>query len=317
MASHRKEIIWIHALHGFLRGPEDFRPLAAALEAAFILPPSDIDSLNWSLARDIDLDDSVRMRLVAWDVRSWLVDPFCSSVDGLAEKFRNTLAAALAPVKGRSKKNGEVERHVLLGEGLGARILIRAVTRELQVRGDADHKVAKKAKKGRSIEIPLERVVFLAGHPGIRDLGERAARQARESAWAERVLREPLPKVRSEWFQQLPFSTSPRMMQQLQSEADSWTEFLSPDRISELFRSLLLGRQEDERETLQSWNQQIEESERFLWVSGEKDRKFVNLLHELQDLGVPGEFWMCPDAGHAVFLDSPEDLAERIRLFLI
>jgi pimeloyl-ACP methyl ester carboxylesterase len=78
----------------------------------------------------------------------------------------------------------------------------------------------------------------------------------------------------------------------------------------------LLGQQHDWREDLQNWRV-FSEKMRVLWVAGERDRKFVTLLHELQDLGVPGEFWMCPNAGHAVFLDSPADLAEKIRFFLV
>jgi 2-succinyl-6-hydroxy-2,4-cyclohexadiene-1-carboxylate synthase len=184
--------------------------------------------------------------------------------------------------------------------------------RESRRKGSAQ----KDSKKWKAAGIPLERVVFMAAHPGLRELQEQAKRQALEAQWAERILKEPLSKIRAEWFQQPPFSTSPRMAEQPQSEADSWMELLPPARLSDLFRSLLLGHQEDEREALQGWVELLD-SARFLWIAGERDRKFVQLLHELQDLGVPGEFWMCPEAGHAVFLDSPEDLAERIRQFLI
>jgi pimeloyl-ACP methyl ester carboxylesterase len=314
MGSHEREVIWIHALHGFLRGPEDFRPLAASLEAAFVQPPSDIDSLNWSLARDVDLDDSVRVRLVAWDLRSWLGETACSTVASLAVKFRSTLLAALAKSKGQSKSTRASERHLLLGEGLGAQVLMQAVHQERESRRKGS--AQKDSKKWKAAGIPLERVVFMAAHPGLRELQEQAKRQALEAQWAERILKEPLSKIRAEWFQQPPFSTSPRMAEQPQSEADSWMELLPPARLSDLFRSLLLGHQEDEREALQGWVELLD-SARFLWIAGERDRKFVQLLHELQDLGVPGEFWMCPEAGHAVFLDSPEDLAERIRQFLI
>jgi pimeloyl-ACP methyl ester carboxylesterase len=313
MSSHRREIVWIHGLHGFFRGPEDFRALAGALEAAFIQPPSDPDSLNWSLDRDVDLDPSVRLRFVSWDLRSWLSSPDCKSLDDLVKRFLLVFYESHPSKSPRNSRSEHRERHIALGEGLGARVLMQILNNESRALNET---LAKKVKRGRSTEPLWDRVILLSGHPGFSNEEEREKRRALEERWAERILREPLEKVREDWFKQPPFSTSPRLLEQLNSEARDWRGQMSPQRLAEVAQTFLLGRQIDMRPGLAEWRA-LEESLRVLWVAGERDRKFVSLLHELQDLQVMGEFWMCPDSGHAVFLDAPADLAEKIRSFLI
>ena len=324
MPTARREVIWIHALHGFLRGPEDFEELSHSLEAAFIAPPSDPDSLNWSLHRDVELDPSVRLRLVAWDLRSWLSQSGVGSLSDLAQKFSDAFESVLDHPVARTKESKSVvhERHILLGEGLGARVVLQSLCGRIRAHEQACFEATHPKKGGRKKQppapprLPWDRVLLLGAHPGILNLQDRRQRQELENQWARRFIKEPLEQVRSEWFQQIPYSTSPRMLQALHSEAKSWKQFMPPERLAEVTEHFLLGRQEDFRESLQQFKTFGEET-RFLWVTGERDRKFVGILHELQDLGVPGEFWMCPDSGHAVHLDAPADLAEKIRFFLV
>ena len=323
MTTSRRETIWIHALPGFLRGPDDFEPLARALEAPLIIPPSDPDSLNWSLERDAVFDDSVRIRVVAWDIKAWLASESCSGLPTLSALFFNAVEGALSQQGSKSKpRSGSfpVERHVLLGEGLGARVILAGLVERIRSYQHEQHlaKSAKGRKKSPPPQprIPWDRVLLLGAHPGILEPREREARMELEHQWAQRFLRESIEQVREAWFRQLPYSSSPRMIENLQSEAKSWKQGLSGARLGRITQEFLLGRQEDFREDLKQLGLFGEEV-RFLWVAGERDRKFVSILHELQDLSVPGEFWMCPEAGHAVHLDSPADLAEKIRFFLV
>jgi pimeloyl-ACP methyl ester carboxylesterase len=326
MPTARREIIWLHALHGYLRGPEDFEELAHALEAPLLYPPSDPGSLNWTLEKDVELNSSVRLRLVAWDLRSWLASETCTSLARLSELFLQAMDGVLLRQDARTKSKGGasksliVERHVLLGEGLGARVILKGLVEQIRRFEKETHLAQGAPGRKRHLpdppRLPWERIILLGAHPGLVDARDREARIELEHQWASRILHEPLDGVREAWFTQSPYSTSPGLLKNLHSEVRAWKPGLSAARLASITEGFLLGRQEDYREELKRLGV-FGEGVRFLWVAGERDRKFISILHELQELNVPGEFWMCPNAGHAVYLDSPIDLAEKIRFFLV
>jgi 2-succinyl-6-hydroxy-2,4-cyclohexadiene-1-carboxylate synthase len=50
----------------------------------------------------------------------------------------------------------------------------------------------------------------------------------------------------------------------------------------------------------------------YIWMAGEKDTKFRQLLDAMRNTGFPGSFYAVPDAGHRLLHEAPEAVAAAL-----
>lgn len=179
------------------------------------------------------------------------------------------------------RAEGGGEPRVLMGYSLGARLGMHALLARPAVWAAA---------------------VFVSGHPGLEDPGERSRRRQDDLAWAERLRNEPIRDFARAWNGQSVFAGEkpcPSQLGVLEKHREA---------IERAFDVWSLGRQAAFSERLRAC------SVPQLWIAGGRDAKFAALAR-----GMAGEHAtavVLDDCGHRVPLQKPRELAECVRFFL-
>lgn len=146
-------------------------------------------------------------------------------------------------------------------------------------------------------------LVLVSGSPGIRDAGAREARIAADERRAQELERDGLELFLERWLDQRLFETLPREKAML----DERRKFNNVPRIAHQLRALGQGVQEP------LWDRLGEVRVPVLLLAGGYDRAYSELAREMATaIGRHAVVEIVPQAGHAVHLEQPEDVAHRI-----
>lgn len=171
---------------------------------------------------------------------------------------------------------------VLMGYSLGGRLALHAL--------QADPDLYAKA-------------VFVSTNPGLGRDKDKEDRAQSDLAWSQKFLEMPWPQLMAEWNAQGVFKDSFNEPQRLEAHYDR--------RL--LAQSLLewsLAQQGDFRDLI------AQQSEKILWVSGEKDIKFASIAMDLQRRSPGLESQILAKSSHRVLFDQPHELSQAMIRFL-
>lgn len=180
-------------------------------------------------------------------------------------------------------ERGPQPRDVLLGYSLGARLGMHLLLERPEVWGAA---------------------IFISGHPGLTDSGERRQRCEADLRWAERLRTLGVAEFAEAWNGQAVFAgetPSPEQPAVLQTHHQA---------IQKAFDCWSLGKQADLAERLR--NCPVPQ----LWVAGKRDPKFAALAQGMARGGNHVTAAILADCGHRVPLQKPRELAECAERFL-
>lgn len=215
---------------------------------------------------------AVRSSLAAWSLRCVnLWEPEPRDFGDWTRRFYGT------------PERGPQPRDVLLGYSLGARLAMHLLLERPEVWGAA---------------------IFISGHPGLTDAGERRQRCDADLRWAERLRMGGVAEFAERWNAQAVFAGEippPEQPAVLQRHHRA---------IQEAFDCWSLGKQEDLAERLRYCPVPQ------LWVAGERDPKFTALALGMARDRNHVTAAILADCGHRVPLQKPHELAECADRFL-
>jgi 2-succinyl-6-hydroxy-2,4-cyclohexadiene-1-carboxylate synthase len=231
----------------------------------------------------------------------------------LVHGFTQTLAA-WGPVAERLARRCEVVRVDLPGHGGSGHI--RAGFAEaaglVGETGGAGVYVGYSLGGRLCLRLALERpdlvrgLVLVGASPGIADPAERAGRQAADGALAARIEREGVAAFLDRWLAGPLFATLP-------AEAAGRAERLANTApgLASALRELGTGAQEPLWDRLPTLRPPV------LLVAGELDAKFAAIAGQMAAaVGPRARVALVPEAGHAVHLERPAELAALVEDFL-
>jgi 2-succinyl-6-hydroxy-2,4-cyclohexadiene-1-carboxylate synthase len=149
-------------------------------------------------------------------------------------------------------------------------------------------------------------LVLIGASPGIADPGERAERQAADEALAGRIERDGVAAFLDRWLAGPLFATLP-------AEAAGRAERLAntPEGLAYALRRLGAGAQEP------LWDRLPTLRPPTLLVAGAVDTKFAAVARQMAAaIGPRARVALLPEAGHAVHLERPAELAALVEEFL-
>lgn len=138
-------------------------------------------------------------------------------------------------------------------------------------------------------------LVFISTNPGLISEKEKITRLKSDSEWATKVQNQSWADFLGEWNLQSVFQGS-------SSELDRNEESYDKAALSRQLINWSLAKQQDFRFYLRVV------STPYLWITGERDRKFSEMAEEI----LPLDFLPIHGAGHRVHLDQPAELARVI-----
>lgn len=152
--------------------------------------------------------------------------------------------------------------------------------------------------------------ILLSVNPGFNDnhasfsedSEERRKRWLSDSYWAQQFLTGPWETTMQSWNAQPVFGGG---REPLRDEKN-----YSRDLLSLALTQWSLAEQKDLRPVIE------ENAEKILWLVGERDEKFVDLSHQLQQSLPALKVEVIPEASHRILFDQPLLLVEKIRSFL-
>lgn len=146
-------------------------------------------------------------------------------------------------------------------------------------------------------------VVLISSHPGLREPKDKAQRTHWQNQWAEKFLTLSQQDLEERWGAQEVFKqTTPQKKSELNDENRRF-----------LAAALMLWGSDRH---LFTWNELKNCKTRLLWCMGEDDHKYQQLMSDMRDLQLPGDFVTIPQAGHRLIFDQPQKLAEKITAFI-
>ncbi|MCA9170904.1 MAG: alpha/beta fold hydrolase, partial [Planctomycetales bacterium] len=150
-------------------------------------------------------------------------------------------------------------------------------------------------------------LVLLSANPGLRGETERRARADSDQQLAKRLLREPLTKFLTDWYEQPLFATATVDMRQ------RWVEerrSLDRDYQAGLVSQLSVGRQPD------FWPRLPDLKLPTLFIVGEHDAKYAAIAAEAHRRNANFRVQTIPNAGHAVHREAPACVSLHLIEFL-
>jgi len=172
--------------------------------------------------------------------------------------------------------------YVLVGYSLGGRLALQALQADPGLYANA---------------------VFVSTNPGLQRDKDKEDRAQSDLIWSQKFLELPWSSLMTEWNSQGVFKGSLNEPPRIESHYDRRT----------LAHSLLewsLAQQGDFRDLI------AQQSEKILWVSGEKDIKFASITMDLQKHSPALETKIFNKASHRVLFDQPHELAQSMIQFL-
>jgi 2-succinyl-6-hydroxy-2,4-cyclohexadiene-1-carboxylate synthase len=149
----------------------------------------------------------------------------------------------------------------------------------------------------------VQALVLVSGSPGIESAGAREARLAADERQAQELERDGVDAFLERWLAQRLFETLPREAAMLDDRRRGNTVH----RLAHQLRALGPGLQEPLRDRLAELAMPV------LVVAGGFDRAYTETAHRMAAaIGVNAEVEIVPGAGHAVHLEQPKELAQRL-----
>jgi 2-succinyl-6-hydroxy-2,4-cyclohexadiene-1-carboxylate synthase len=146
------------------------------------------------------------------------------------------------------------------------------------------------------------KAVFVSTNPGLQRDQDKEDRAQNDLQWSQKFLEMPWPALMKEWGAQGVFKDSLAEPQRLEA---SYSRPL-------LAQSLLqwsLAQQADFRNLI------AQQSEKILWVAGEKDIKFASISMGLKRRSPALESQIFAKSSHRVLFDQPHELAQAMIQF--
>ncbi len=152
-------------------------------------------------------------------------------------------------------------------------------------------------------------MVILSASPGIEDANEREERARADDALADRIETHGLERFVTEWMEQPLFQTL--ALADPARVARERSRKLSGDagRFAEALRQMSPGRQ------LSLWSSLGEMRIPSLIAAGSLDKKYVAMAHRMADLLPEARAVVIPEAGHALLLEKPAEIAAAVADF--
>jgi 2-succinyl-6-hydroxy-2,4-cyclohexadiene-1-carboxylate synthase len=149
-------------------------------------------------------------------------------------------------------------------------------------------------------------LVLISASPGLDDPAERAARKASDDALAAELERVGLERFLDRWLAQPLFATLPPERAGRAERLANTTQGLAAS-----LRLHGTGAQEPLWDRLAALRPPV------LLLAGAGDAKFAALAERMAAaVGLPATVALVPDAGHAVHLERPDEVAALVRAFL-
>lgn len=145
--------------------------------------------------------------------------------------------------------------------------------------------------------------IFLSTNPGLRGSEERVKRRDSDQRWAQRFQSVDFSTVVREWNSQAVFLNSKNEPQRLAKDYDSRI-------LSKALTQWSLANQIDFR--LEPAVFEIPN----LWIAGELDEKYVQIVHELEQQGRNLSSAIIEGASHRLFVDAPEAVCAVLNQFI-
>ncbi len=138
--------------------------------------------------------------------------------------------------------------------------------------------------------------LLLSTNPGnFQTEDERRERRRTDAAWARAFRVEPWEDLMRRWNNQPVLAAG-----------------ATPLREEALYDREKLALAFEDYSTADQQADVSELSKPLIWMAGERDAKFVRLLHSMRDANFPGAFRIVGDAGHRLLHDAPEIVAEEL-----
>lgn len=152
----------------------------------------------------------------------------------------------------------------------------------------------------------VDRLVLIGATPGVEDDDERAARRRADDELADDIERDGVDAFLDRWLAKPLFATLHHDAAALDSRRTNTAAGLASS-----LRSMGTGVQQP------LWDRLAQISARTLLLAGELDEKFTDIAERMRDvMGGNATFTPIAGAGHAVHLECPDEVAERIAAFL-
>jgi len=139
--------------------------------------------------------------------------------------------------------------------------------------------------------------VFISTNPGIKDESEKLQRLENDRQWANKFLNQDFSLTLTEWNNQPVLQNG--------FEPDRKEENYKKDLLSSALINWSLALQKDFRLLMDLWNV------RQIWVAGEKDKKFSQILKTLPESD-DIQRWEVEGASHRLIFEAPEEIAHFI-----
>jgi 2-succinyl-6-hydroxy-2,4-cyclohexadiene-1-carboxylate synthase len=150
--------------------------------------------------------------------------------------------------------------------------------------------------------------VLESATPGLRKEKQRIERQTKDNKIAKRLEKEKFEDFLKDWYEQPLFKTM-----QNYKDFDSIVKKRlnnNPDELAKALRMMGVGVQPS------LWNACTTINIPILLLAGEFDRKFCNIIKDMNSINTDFEFEIIENAGHNVHIEQPEAYYERIYNFL-
>ena len=227
-----------------------------------------------------------------WDlIKSYfMVSPFAQKFDWWSVDYMNQpgLDARNSFLEWSQNFNRQVAQkfplgpRILVGYSLGGRLAL--------------HALAESAKL-------YDAVILLSTNPGLTREKEKVDRVQNDQIWAQKFLQSPWAELMTQWNGQNVFKDSLLEPKRLEIHYQR-------DLLAKALTEWSLANQADFRELIAS------QQEKILWLSGEKDIKFLSIAMEIQKKSPGIATETIAGAAHRVLFDNPSDVAQRMIPFL-
>jgi 2-succinyl-6-hydroxy-2,4-cyclohexadiene-1-carboxylate synthase len=205
------------------------------------------------------------------------------------------LGHGLKPVLGPQRFEAEVDRLAALiraerlsgahlcGYSLGARVALGLLARHPQLFSGA---------------------TLIGLNPGLRDVGERAARVGSDERWAQLLLRQGLDGFLSAWQAQALFESQAQLPAVRLAQQQRIRGAHTAHGLGQALRVLGLGQMPDYRGVLCGLRMRVR------LLAGALDGKFLGIARQLAELCGCAELDCVPAAGHNLLLEAPAHVAD-------
>ncbi|MDO9299736.1 MAG: 2-succinyl-6-hydroxy-2,4-cyclohexadiene-1-carboxylate synthase [Anaerolineales bacterium] len=150
-----------------------------------------------------------------------------------------------------------------------------------------------------------------SANPGITDESERAHRLAEDTARAETILKDGMSAFVENWYHMPLFASLTTHPQKLSVEAiKESAKSNRPDWMAKVIRELSPGAQKP------LWDSVSTLSLPVLLITGEKDEKYVQVIHKMAEHISNCKHVIVPEAGHNVHAEQTKEYISLVQKFL-